>query len=219
MKTKFTIHHSPGFTLLEILIALTLSTLVMLVLAMGMNVVLKDWTRSSNRLEDSIDKVLVLLQIERALEGAFPHTYIDRDENKKYIFFEGEEEEMAWVSTVSPGRQPGFTAWQLLPDDEETGIQIRIVPAFVTDPTERLEEHATSVTALEGYKAYFEYLYVDKKITDDTKWLKKWSAKKLRCLPNAVRVRLENDMDTDEPLEIVAVIQAYQDSKFSCRKP
>ena len=219
MKTKFTIHHSPGFTLLEILIALTLSTLVMLVLAMGMNVVLKDWTRSSNRLEDSIDKVLVLLQIERALEGAFPHTYIDRDENKKYIFFEGEEEEMAWVSTVSPGRQPGFTAWQLLPDDEETGIQIRIVSAFVTDPTERLEEHATSVTALEGYKAYFEYLYVDEKITDDTKWLKKWSAKKLQSLPNAVRVRLESDMDTEEPLEIVAVIQAHQHQRIRPVKP
>jgi len=226
MKTKFTIHHSPftihhspGFTLLEILIALTLSTLVMLTLAMGMNVVLKDWTRSSNRLEDSIDKVLVLLQIERALEGAFPHTYIDRDENKKYIFFEGEEEEMAWVSTVSPGRQPGFTAWQLLPDDEETGIQIRIVPAFVTDPTKRLEEHATSVTALEGYKAYFEYLYVDEKITDDTKWLKKWSAKKLQSLPNAVRVRLESDMDTDEPLEIVAVIQAHQHQRIRPVKP
>ena len=209
MTIKFAINRSPGFTLLELLMALTLSTLVMLVLAMGMNVVLNDWTRSSNRLEDSLDKVLVLLQIERALEGAFPHTYRDRDENKDYMFFEGEEEQMAWVSTVSPGRQPGFTAWQLLPDDKETGIQIRIVPAFVTDPTKRLEEHATSITALEGFKAYFEYLYVDEKITDDTKWLTEWSAKELRALPRAVRVRLESDEGTDEPLEIVAVILAH----------
>ena len=76
-----------AFTLIELLIALTLSTLVMLMLAAGMNTVLNEWTRSSNRLEESLDKVLVLLQIERALESAFPHKYRDQEENKDYIFF------------------------------------------------------------------------------------------------------------------------------------
>ena len=75
-----------GFTLLELLIALTLSVMVMVLLAMGMSTVLKEWTRSGDQLETSIDKVLVLLQIERALAGAFPHTYRDEDENKQYIF-------------------------------------------------------------------------------------------------------------------------------------
>ncbi|MEN8216311.1 MAG: prepilin-type N-terminal cleavage/methylation domain-containing protein [Pseudomonadota bacterium] len=206
-----------GFTLLELLIALTLSTLVMLMLAMGMNVVLKEWTRSSNRLEDSLDKVLVLLQIERSLEGGFPHTYWDSDENKKYIFFEGEEEKIAWVSTVSPGRKPGFTVWQLLPSEKKTGVEIRIVPALAGDPTERLEKHATSVTALEGYQAYFEYLYVDDKFEEDTKWLKEWSAKELQGLPNAVRVRLESE--AEESLEIVAVIQAHQHERIRPVKP
>ena len=212
--------YQSAFTLLELLIALTLSTLVMLMLAMGMNTILNEWTRSSNRLDESLDKVLVLLQIERSLEGAFPHTYMDRDDNKKYIFFEGEEEQMTWVSTVSPGRQPGLTAWQLLPNEEETGVQIRIVPAFASDPTERLEEHAITVTALEGYKAFFEYLYVDEKIEEDTKWVKEWSAKKLRGLPHAVRVRLESEIDTqEESLEIVAVIQAYRHQSIRPIKP
>jgi len=208
-----------GFTLLELLIALSLSALVMLMLAMGMNTVLKEWTRSSNRLDDSLEKVLVLLQIERALEGAFPHAYLNSDENKKYLFFEGEEKQLAWVSTVSPGRHSGLTAWQLLPDDEETGVQIRIVPAFASDPTERLAENATVVTALEGYKAYFEYLYVDEKITEDTKWVKKWSAQKRQGLPNAVRVRLDSDDEAMDSLEIVAVIRAYQHQKFRRVKP
>lgn len=213
--------NSTGFTLLELLIALTLSTFVMLTLAIGMNIVFKEWTRSSNRLDDSLEKVLVLLQIERALEGAFPHTYKDREENKDYIFFEGEEEQLAWVSTVSPGRQAGLTAWQLLPDEKEKGVQIRIVPAFASDPTERLEENATVVTALEGYKATFEYLYVDEKIEEDTKWVEEWSAKKLQALPHAVRVRLENDIEGEDSVEIVATIMAHhhQDQKFHPTKP
>jgi prepilin-type N-terminal cleavage/methylation domain-containing protein len=210
-----------GFTLLELLVALTLSTLVMLVLAMGMNTVLKEWTRSSNVLDESLDKVLVLLQIERSLEGAFPHTYKDREENKNYIFFEGEEDQLAWVSTVSPGQQPGLTVWQLLPSDEETGVDIRVLPAFAGDPTERLEEHAKAVTALEGYKAYFEYLYVDEKIEEETEWLKEWSAKKLRGLPHAVRVLLESDSDeiAGESLEIIAVIRARRHKTIRFTKP
>jgi prepilin-type N-terminal cleavage/methylation domain-containing protein len=208
-----------GFTLLELLIALSLSTLVMLVLAGGMSMVLKDWTRSSNVLDDSIDKVLVLLQIERAIAGAFPHLYLDLDENKKYIFFEGEEDKMAWVSTVSPGRQAGLTAWQLLPNQEETGVDIRVIPAFASDPTERLEEHAKPITALEDYKASFEYLYVDEKMGEDTQWLDEWSAKELQGLPYAVRVRLENQNDDEDSVEIIAVILAHEHKDIRPVKP
>ena len=208
-----------GFTLLELLIALSLSTLVMLVLAGGMSMVLKDWTRSSNVLDDSIDKVLVLLQIERAIAGAFPHLYLNLDENKKYLFFEGEADKMAWVSTVSPGRQAGLTAWQLLPNKEETGIDIRVIPAFASDPTERLEEHATAITALEGYKASFEYLYVDEKMEEDTEWLEEWSAKELQGLPHAVRVRLENQNDDEDSVEIIAVILAHEHKTIRPKKP
>ncbi len=203
-----------GFTLLELLIALSLSALVMLILTMGMNTVLKEWTRSGNILDDSLDKVLVLLQIERALEGAFPHSYKD-EENKEYIFFEGEEMQLAWVSFVSPGRKSGLTAWQLLPGDDGTGIQIHVVPAFASDPTERLKEHATKVTVLEDYKVYFEYLYVDEKIEQETEWLKEWSAKKLQGLPHAIRVHLESDNDTKPSLEIIAVIRAHEHERIS----
>jgi general secretion pathway protein J len=191
----------------------------MLLLAMGMHSVLKEWTRSSNRLDESLDKVLVLLQIERALDGAFPHLYKDRDENKSYIFFEGDEKQIAWVSTVSPGRQPGLTAWQLLSsDDEEGGIEIRIIPAFASDPTELLEEHAAAITVLKGYNADFEYLYVDEKIQEDTEWLTEWDGKERQGLPNAVRMRLESE-DDDEPLEVIAVIQAHQHQKIRRVKP
>jgi prepilin-type N-terminal cleavage/methylation domain-containing protein len=215
-KTLLTTHfRQVGFTLLELIIALALSTLIMLMLVVGMNTVVDDWSRSRSHLDDSLDKVLVLLQIERALAGAFPYTYRDNDQegcfNNKCTFFEGEEEKIAWVSTVSPGRQPGFTAWQLSPSEKETGLEIRTVPAFASDPTERLEK-AESVTALEGYKLSFEYLYVDERLKTDTKWLKKWSAKKLRGLPWAVRILLESETNpTEQSMEVIATILANGD--------
>lgn len=209
-------YNQVGFTLLELVVALTLSTLIMLMLAVGMNTVVNDWSRSRNYLDDSLDKILILLQIERALAGAFPYTYLDKGQEgcfqKKCIFFEGEEKKIAWVSTVSPGQQPGLMTWQLLPSEKETGVEIRTVPAFATDPTERLEKEAISITALEGYKLSFEYLYVDERTKTDTKWLKEWSAKKLRGLPWAVRILLENEKSpTEQSVEVIATILAHGD--------
>ncbi|MDM8564839.1 prepilin-type N-terminal cleavage/methylation domain-containing protein [Candidatus Halobeggiatoa sp. HSG11] len=213
-------HKNNGFTLLELLIALTLATMVILLLAMGMNIVMSEWERSGNRLENSLDKVLILLNIERALEGAYPHTYFNEDDNKRYIFFEGEEESMVWVSTVSPGRHPGLQIWELSPSKENDWIQVKVIPAFAGDPTEHLEAESEtdSITVLEGYKATFEYLYKDEKLDDETEWLDKWSAKKLQALPNAVRMKLETDGDT-EPLEVVALIQANQHQAIRPIKP
>ncbi|MDY6992514.1 MAG: hypothetical protein SVR94_07895 [Pseudomonadota bacterium] len=211
---------SVGFTLLELLISLTLSTLVVLMLAVGMYTVLKDWERTGNRLEDQLELELVLLQLERALEGAFPHTYMDRDENKFFIFFEGDAEQLSWISTVSPGRQPGLTLWQLRPgEEEEQGIQIRVSSAFTRELNEDLETEA--ITALEGYQAHFEYLYVDEQIKEDSQWLDEWSAKKLQSLPQAVRLRLDKETD-DTELEIIAIIQSYKhenEGRFRPIKP
>lgn len=210
-------YNQAGFTLLELVVALTLSTLIMLVLVVGMNTVVNDWSRSHNYLDETLDKVLILLQIERALAGAFTYTYQDKNQEGclqgKCIFFEGNEKELAWVSTVSPGRQPGLMTWQLLPSKKETGVEIRTVSAFATNPTERLEKEAISVTALEGYKLSFEYLYKgkDERIETDTKWLKEWSAKKLRGLPWAVRIRLENETNpTEQSIEVIATILARE---------
>jgi general secretion pathway protein J len=210
LKTKLA-----GFTLIELLIALSLSTLVMLLLTMGMNLIFKEWTRSSNHLDESLDKVLVLLQIDRALSAAFPHSYRDRDENKKYIFFEGEVNKITWISTVSPARTPGLTAWQLLPNNE-SGLEIRIISAVANNPTERLKQQDAAIIALAGYQISFEYLYVDEKFKEDTKWLKKWSAKKLQALPHAVRIFLDNG---EESLEIVSIILAHQHPKIRPIKP
>jgi type II secretory pathway component PulJ len=40
-----------AFTLLELLIAMTLSVMVMVILAMGMYIVTQDWQRTGDRLE------------------------------------------------------------------------------------------------------------------------------------------------------------------------
>ena len=212
---------SSGFTLIELLIALALSASVMLLLSAGMHVVLKDWERNGSRLEQSLDQVLVLLQLERALDAAYPHTYFDEKKKQPIVFFIGEEDKLAWVSTLSPGRKPGLTAWQLTPSEEgNDGVEIRTIPAFATDPTEPLDEIEEPIVVFEGYDVNFEYLYFDEQFDDkDTEWLEEWDGEKRRSLPNAVRIVLENQEERDQSLEIIAHIKAFEHSSLPRVKP
>jgi len=208
-----------GFTLLELLIALALSALLLLTLAIGVNLVLKDWERTDSYLDERLDKTLILLQIERALSSAFPHIYRDTKENKTYVFFEGKEDQVKWVSTVSPNRKYGLTAWQLLPSEEEKGLEIRTVPAFTDDPSERLDETENKTLVFENYRVYFEYLYVEPKKNDEGEWFDEWSAEETQGLPQAVRMRLEKEDEPKRYFEIIAPIFANEHARIRARKP
>lgn len=202
-----------GFTLLELLIAFSLSVLIFVMIAGGMYLVVRDWEQAGNRLEDKLEISIALQQVESALHGAFPHLYRDPDENKDYIYFEGEEDALTWVSTVSPRRRPGLSAWQLKADKEE-GLEAAIVPVYGGNPADALEE-AETFKLFEGWQATFQYLYVDtRKLPDSdeySEWLDDWSAEEVQTLPAAVRMVLEKrGAKNGENLEMIAVIPANQ---------
>ena len=64
-----------AFTLIEVLLALALTALLLSLLSGGMYVVARDWNQTADTLDDALDDAVVALQIERALLGAFPHSY------------------------------------------------------------------------------------------------------------------------------------------------
>ncbi len=64
-----------GFTLIEVLLALALTALLLTLLSTGMYVVARDWNDESDRLDTALDESLAILQLERALLAAFPHSF------------------------------------------------------------------------------------------------------------------------------------------------
>ena len=204
-----------GFTLLEMLVALTLSVLLLTVLSTALHQVGRDWIGSRGRLDGRLDLALGLLQVERALQGAFPHFYREEEKNTPRLFFEGDRDVLSWVSTLSPGRRTAFTAWRLggdAPDggDEEgEGAWLRIAPAYADSPAERLDE-ADARLLVPGYRARFEYLWIDPADEEKHEWRDEWSAEELLALPRAVRVVLEPVDEEGEPVEVIAQIAAYE---------
>ena len=198
-----------GFTLVEIILSLGLTALLLGLLSSGVYIVADDWNRNSDGLDKSLDQALAVLQIDRALHGAFPHSYTNFDTLGREIYFQGEDDYISFVSTVSPQRSPGLTVWELYSVADE-GVYLSLVPAFSDDPTERLSE-SEPILILENYTAEFSYLYQD--LNENRLWTDEWFGEEELALPLAVYVRFLPQRDfegVNEELEIVARIKNNQ---------
>ena len=194
---------SKGFTLIEVILALGLTTLLLGLLSSSVFIVAGDWNRSSNSLDENLDTSLAVLQLDRALHGAFPHSFTNEETLNRQVYFTGEDDFLSWVSTVSPQRLPGLTAWELTVDSEE-GVYLRLAPAFSDNPSSRLEA-SNPVLFLPGYDLEISYLF--EQLDQRKIWTDSWEAQELLSLPLAVYIRLTPNSDKDEELEIVARIR------------
>ena len=198
-----------GFTLVEIVLSLGLTALLLGLLSSGVYIVAEDWNRNSDVLDKSLDQALAVLQIDRALHGAFPHSYTNFDTLGREIYFHGEDDYLSFVSAVSPQRSAGLTVWEMYSVADE-GVYLSLVPAFSDDPTQRLSE-SEPILVLENYTAEFSYLYQD--LNENRLWIDEWLGEEALSLPLAVYVRFvpERDFeDVNEELEIVARIKNNQ---------
>jgi general secretion pathway protein J len=196
-------HHKSGFTLVEVILALALTTLLLGLLSSSVFIVAGDWNRNADVLDESLDEALAVLQIERALHGAFPHSYTNTETLSRQLFFSGESDYLGWVSTVSPQRKPGLTAWELF-NVEDEGVYLTLVPAFSDDPSLRLQK-AEPVLIFPDYQIEFSYLYEE--LDENRLWSEEWEAEELLSLPLAVYFRLEPYNEDEEVLEVLARVR------------
>ena len=183
--------------------ALALTGMLLGLLSAGVYIVAEDWNRNSDRLDANLDDAVAILQIDRALQGAFPHSYTNEDTLSRQIYFTGEDDFVSWVSSVSPQRTPGLTSWELFNVDAE-GVYLALAPAYSDNPSERLSLSVPSLI-LPGYSAQFSYLYEE--LDESKRWRNDWEAEEFLGLPLAVYVRFEPADRDREVLEIVARIR------------
>ncbi|PCJ27745.1 MAG: hypothetical protein COA96_02525 [SAR86 cluster bacterium] len=198
-----------GFTLVEVILALALTAMLLALLSTGVYIATQDWNRNSAVLDESLDEALVILQIDRALHGAFPHSYTNEETLAREIYFLGEDDYISWVSSVSPQRNPGLTVWEMYSVADE-GVYLTLVPAFSDNPTERLSLTEPRLI-LKNYTLEINYLYED--INESKLWADEWIGEEELSLPLAVYVHfipvdgLEEDK---QELEVVARIKSNQ---------
>lgn len=197
-----------GFTLIEVVLSLALTAMLLSLLSTGMYAVMNDWENDTAVLDEQLDETVAILQLERALTGAFPHSYRDVNSLGRLVYFQGEDETLSWVSTVSPQRSGGLTAWRLESVGDE-GVYLQLAPAKSDDPTARLET-TEPILLLPYYTARFRYLYEE--LDFSKQWRDDWPGDEMVVLPLAVHVLLTplEEADSDQVVNIIARIRATE---------
>jgi len=196
-----------GFTLIELMLALSIVATLLVVTFAGLRVGLGSWRRGEDRAEAQQHVRGLLTVLSRTVAGAYPYQ-VGGGDTPPAILFRGESDRVALVSTAAPFPTPipaAFTAVTFaMEGDEAPGLAVRqkILPNL--DPFEALRPLLvdTGVVA-----ARFRFLR-----GGGGSWEERWDAATEQALPRAVEIslttRLNNRTIQHAPLTIAIAVGA-----------
>jgi general secretion pathway protein J len=176
-------HRDRGFTLVEILLALSIGAALLVILFGGVRAGLAAWGRGEARamaLEHSRSLAQVL---GRAVAGTYPYRGTLTEGIPEGVIFDGRPDRLTFV-TVSPSIAPpiliAFTAVMLSRDDQGLAVRQLVLPN-----RERLERLAPVLVDSTVTEVRFRYLG-----RGDEAWKDQWDMSKEDDLPRAVEIQL-----------------------------
>lgn len=199
-----------GFTLIELVIALTLSVVIVVILLAAMRLAYKSQAKGAEKIDVS-QKIRILGdRITWLIRGSYPFYYKSIDEQK--MFFKGESDMIGFVTTSvdSQGKGPEDLSgmkWVSLYADRE-GLKMREKVFFLEDA---LDDEGGSVFLLDPdvTKVEFEYYDIPEGETQGD-WVSDWDPDEKETFPAAVKfmITFEHQGKTFEMPEIIVRINA-----------
>jgi general secretion pathway protein J len=174
-----------GFTLLEVLIALSIVGMLLTIAFGGLRVAMAAWRQGEDRAEAHQHVRAVAYTLSRALGAAYPYRSTRGLSPELVVLFDGGEKRLEFVTQAAPLplQVPiAFTAVVIaLEDGDEPGLVVRERPLPnrepFTDGTVVMRD--PSVTSLA-----FKFL------TEEGEWVDSWDGQEARTIPRAIQVRL-----------------------------
>ncbi|MBM4136399.1 MAG: prepilin-type N-terminal cleavage/methylation domain-containing protein [Nitrospira sp.] len=197
-----------GFTLLELLISITLSVIVLAILFAGMRLGYKSQEKGKEREEISQRMRILGDRITWLLRGAYPYI-ITRPEGKK-VYFMGKSDTIGFVTTSventaeGPEDRAGLK-WVSLSVDS-SGLKLREAVYFLEDV---FEDTVGKTYIIDPTVQKIDFEYLDSPDQDiEAIWETEWDPSEKNYIPSAVKVRIVfkyNDKDIRMPDLIVKV--------------
>lgn len=172
-----------GFTLIEVVLALSIAAAVLVIVFSGLRVGLAAWSRGEARAAQLDHARGVVVLLERALDGAFPYRYVPAEERAVRILFEGRPDQVTFATITPPFPADGpiaFTAVSL--SSEPAGLTLRqqVLPNFPA-----LDRLAPLLVDPETTGVRFRYLGGQSGI-----WQDEWDVGREESIPRAVEITL-----------------------------
>src|SRR5262245_41980166 len=199
-----------GFTLIEVLVSLTLMTLTGTVVISGLRTGMETTDRGTRAVRNLQRRQTVLGIIEAQVRSALPLQYAeDASKPQMHVAFEGTRDRFRLISNNSLWDGPnGIPRWIELDWNSSSGSaaqlrlrEFQILPPFNTPQSIPLHES----DLLPATRVEFAYLRHPRG-TELPRWVDSWKPGNLGELPAAVRIRIEFKKDDSTelliPLEI-----------------
>ena len=184
---------SKGFTLIEVLIAMTLLSIMMVLLFTSLKICADSWEKGESKITDVNEIAVVYNFFQRDLSVAKPLWNDFPAEEEKTFSFQGGTQSLQFVSAfpASAGRSGlQLFSLNLLEEDNERIINVTIVP-FVP-MTEGAKWHKEEVTLIKHVSDFTLAYFGSADGVSEGTWTEEWLNKEV--LPRLVKIniKLEN---------------------------
>lgn len=202
--------HNRGFTLLELLISLTIIAVIVVITSGAFQIGIRAWEKGEKNIEINQRIRIVLDILSRQTASIHPRTV--KDENGKDRFFNAENKSLSFLSYMPliPGNPFGTLyvkyavvkresgGEQLLFYEKKTALSDK---EAVEPATEEFHELIPEAESIE-----FDYL---KREDNEVEWQPLWDPENDKGFPLAIRISLKRDKES-VPIRVIARI--HQDT-------
>ncbi len=188
---------SAGFTLLEVIVTMTILGLILIIVFGAFRVGLSTWDRGERTREDYQRQRTATQLITRQIKSMVPYKIKTEKAEGDYLAFDGKARSLKFVSTLSlkAARPNGFVfaIYEYKEGGSEGGRFVAYEKRVVNkDFFEEGPKEEEGITVLEGISdVRFEYFREeDPEKTRTETWLEDWNAKEEKELPTALRMKI-----------------------------
>ena len=176
-----------GFTLLEVMLAMTLLSIMVVLLFSSLKIGAESWNKGESKIAEVNEKAVVYQFFKRHLPSIRP-LWNDFSEDERSYSFKGERDTFQFVSVfpVSAARK-GLQLFEVVPDKSEKGvIKVIVSPFYPTIEDQQWEPE--EVVLLENVEE-FEVSYFGKDDSNsEAVWLDSWQEKEY--LPTLLKIKI-----------------------------
>lgn len=193
--------NNKGFTLLEIMIAMLVLSMVLLMLFSSLHTANKYWQIGENRTEKNSEFRLITHFIRKQISQAVPLIWVDKKERQ--LLFSGEEDQLSFTSNLPAHRGGGglyFLTMHVINTDagNQLGLHYSLIQADNSPLDNNISDETGYVDLINNIdEVSFSYFgKVD--INQEAQWHDRWSSDK--AMPKIIRISMRTtNPDKDWP--------------------
>lgn len=205
---RVTTAYNRGFTLLELLISMTILAMIVTIMFAAFRIGVRAWEKGEKDVSGRQRQRIVLDLIKHQLASICVTDV--RDGNGQPVFFKGDHRSMAFVSHIPlTGGLPGlaYVKYAVLPDPGDDNVRLtfyeEIAAVSAGETGAREPDEADFSELLSGMKSIgFEYLKI-RPDEQESPWQESWDPAVEPGPPRAIRITLREN-DAKAPVYVIA---------------